>query len=564
MTARSPRLGWIADTAAVAALVAVAVYTWQDGAAPSPRPDAPAWATFRDALLDGPDAGRWAYQLRALVEGRAEYLDPHRSPTWTLLSAVVLQLTGLPVALAGHLTNHLLRVALGPVLYGLARALGLGRAPSLAVGIAVMLSPYVTQASQRFGVDPTVLLVWPASLLAALACAPRPWLSPLAGMVAGLATAAHFTTIPALLPALLALVFAAPPGVRLRSALGFVAGAAFVLVAAYRTLPSMDPFMLFASINHGIATPHQWTSGPVAGGRALEVLAQGLVDGVRESFRWLTFRAAPRGLPVAVVGVLLFVGALGPWLTTRSERLPVYLAYVPRRLRLPVEAAARGVGGGLPTLTVLTPVPLLFASQAAERYADNLLPVALVLVVRGVASVGAGLDRLAARLLAPRARWPFGVIQVALVVAFVAAFAWTNTGGRVESVELSAELLAQDTMILEAADALAARFPAGTGVMSPVPEVGALAGGYFCPLRRKCPRTADDAAFRACLQVLARECSGDGGIAYVIGRWREMDQRTPAEVAMDAWVAERWPPFAEFAGPALELSLVEIPREAAE
>ena len=158
------------DAAAVVVLVVVALVTWQHDSATAgltPAAGAPAWSTTRDALLDGPDAGRWLWQAKALVAGDSDRLDPHRMPAWTLLTVLAAAVTRYPLVVAGHLVNHLLGVVIGPVVYGLGRVYSLGRAPALAAGALVVLSPTWMESCRAFGVDPTVTFLWPAGLLLA-------------------------------------------------------------------------------------------------------------------------------------------------------------------------------------------------------------------------------------------------------------------------------------------------------------------------------------------------------------------------------------------------------------
>ena len=82
-------LGWGFDLGALALAVSVRLRAWPRHApqrgAPSDIPEAWwEWGTLHDTILAGPDAGAWAANVRALVQGAP--LDTHRLPTFTYLA----------------------------------------------------------------------------------------------------------------------------------------------------------------------------------------------------------------------------------------------------------------------------------------------------------------------------------------------------------------------------------------------------------------------------------------------------------------------------------------------
>lgn len=545
----------LADLVLVLGLVAFALATWPMGFTPAGEalPAGPAWAGFRDHLLDGPDAGRWAEQAMALRAGDAARLDPHRMPTWTLLTTL-LGLTGLPVALAGHLVNHGMRVALGPILYLCGRRLSLAPAAAAGAALLVLASPPLSLASRRFGIDTTVSFAWPVALLAAWAGAAHPLGGLAAGLVAALAAAAHFTTIPAPLALLVAVFMAAPPGRRLGPSLGFLLGTVAGLAVIFQIFPAISPWMLLGSFAEGIA-PAQVGADPSQGapawGRAAEVLRAGLVTAPGEAGTWLGQHSRP--WPPALLLGLVALGLFGPALRARPDRVEGLYALLPRRGRISLERLSRGLDTGLPLGLMLLPVPLLFVAQAPSRYVNNLVPLVVLLLARGLAVVGALGDTLLAGPLRLR-RWPRGLLQSVVVLAFVAppiGAWWAELGPTPPPRE---EVIAR-----EAGLAVRGRFGEGVGVATLLHEVAAQAGGWACPFPGSCPEAADAGAFEACLDLLARECPGEGDIPWVVGV-RAQDDRPPARVAMDAWIAERHPLVGEWACEALSLRAYALPR----
>ncbi len=81
------RRSWWLDVVCVLALIGAGVMHWPTGevSLSVPGPEAPAWGTMRDALLDGPDAGEWARSMLAFYDGNYHKLETHRLPSWVLL-----------------------------------------------------------------------------------------------------------------------------------------------------------------------------------------------------------------------------------------------------------------------------------------------------------------------------------------------------------------------------------------------------------------------------------------------------------------------------------------------
>ena len=86
------RRGLWLDLLCVAALVWAGLLHWPTGdvSLSVPGPDAPAWGTTRDALLDGPDAGEWARAMLAFHDGRYNELSTQRLPGWIVIVNAVM------------------------------------------------------------------------------------------------------------------------------------------------------------------------------------------------------------------------------------------------------------------------------------------------------------------------------------------------------------------------------------------------------------------------------------------------------------------------------------------
>jgi hypothetical protein len=545
---------WPARALPPLALLALAAALWWQsahtaaGAVPA---GAPPWATLQDHLLDGPDAGWWAWQAQALQEGTLDRLDPHRMPTWTLATVAMAWLTGLSNTLAGHLVNHLAAVLVGPVTYALGRLMGMSRPSAFVAGLLVLLCPAVVLPSRRFGIDAVVSFAWPSALLVALAAGARPWLAPLAGVAAGLACATHFTTLPAPVPLALAALVFAPRGERLKVAAGFGLGLVGTLAVVASLLPIVTPDVLVRSIVEGIAPVRleAQPSADVLASRAWDTFGQGARGAVGVTGRWLSQSAGADALPTAIVPVLLSLGVTGLGLATGNAR--------PRGRsgRTMGPFLATGLPAGIVPLLLLAPVPVLAAAGAQPRYMDNLAPIAILLVVRGIAALGACVDT-AVGARAPR--WPTGAGQAAAAAAFALACVRPDLRGS------ATPPVAEDQLVVfEAARTIRATFGPGVDLATVMPELAASTGAWDCPHLRVCPAAADEPSYRSCLQAFARDCRGDGDIPYVIVVQTPADGRPTARKAMDAWVEARWPVTEIARGKSMRVRLARIDRAAA-
>jgi len=541
----SPRARGLAlDVAAVAVILAVGLEMWPMGrlpGAPTLPVETPGWATFNDVVLSGPDAGEWGSAANALHQGRLEDLDAHRMPTWTILTAAMMALSGLDVALAGHLVNHLLMLALPLIIYALGRQ-GMGRWMALAAALTVAACPPLVGTSRRFGVDITVATLIPASLLAASWAARRWWLAPLAGAAAALAAASHYTAIPFPLPALILILLMGRGWLpRLGSAVLFAAACAGGLWAIFEVFPLPSAEAFSRDMAEGIARGSQTGVGGRASDwtRPLEILRDGQADAIPDAIKGMVEWICPPWMPWSVA-------LAAPWLGVVGLLGAPRLAWN-RPWRVPLQ----GLPLGVPLLLALAPLPFLAAAQAPERYSYNLLPIATLLFARGLDALPAAVDALARRY---RPGWWAGWLALPLALPLIA----TTQGTADRWLTVKPPML-EDVATWKLSRALAAEFEPGGEVACPVREANVMAGRDYCPDTR-CPVNSSDKAFWVCLEQMDSECSGEGDLAYVVAIKSRFDERGDHRAAMDDWVLERWGFAQEVKVPTLYAWVVRIPR----
>ncbi len=552
------------DLAALLALLVAGAWTWLQGRAPMPAgADVPPWAGPADRLLYGPDAGAWAANAWAMHLGNWQDLDPHRMPTWPALTAGMLWLQP-DVALAGHLVNHLLALALPLVVYAVARAT-CGRGP-VAVGsafgaalVVALLSPLV-QASHSSCADPLVALAQPLALLAGLAAARWPLASPLFGVAVTAATGAHLTTLGVAGPALLLALCAGRPGwARWGGALGLALGALGTGWLALALVPVLEPQMFVTVLAEGITrandTGHH-SGGMADTGAALQRLREGAPRALDDAMRVLLAGLRAPGFPWHAALAL-------PWLAALAAHLP--LPGEPVRAA-PGRWAAVGRGvwrvlAGVALLGGLLPLVAFAAAGSPERYATNFLPVGAIVFARGIASAGAWLQQGAEALA--RRYAPGRSLQVAPALGVLLAaggVAWT-----VDLQDPQAPLVARPPppQIVDAraiGDVLAANFTPGGGVGCRLREAGGHVGRSYCPAV-PCPGPATGWDVSRCLETALRpQCSGEGAIPWVVIDSRLGDERTDAQKALDTWIDSHFTPLATVQGQTLTARVYALPR----
>ena len=540
-----------ADLLACGALLLLALTVWSmDGGE-----GLPFWAGPSDPLLEGPDSGEWAANAAAFASGRYDELDPHRMPTFVIMTGLFSKFTD-SVAYAGHLVNHLLHTLLPVVLYGIGRLLG-SRSVGIGAGMMAAVSPLLVAASWRFGVDPTVAFMVPFTLLFAL-IAGRWWkAAPLAGVVAAFGAATHFTTLFYPMAGLLAVALTSKGWRNFGLAtVGYIGGVAAGLWAIFSVFPFAGVAGLESALFEGIVAGSQPVSGvaEVASEAAIVRLQTGLsgsISGaVSNSLEQLFSSAVPWGLMVFSLWFgLLGIGLKGP---AEGSGFSRFIAMSDWR-------------GGLILLSCLAPLPLLFASGAEPRYSHNLLPIACLLYMRGVVSICMCIElalRRGAGQFLPKewSRRFVGVFGFAVAV-FVGRSYWSDSIDR--------HVQGPPAMSATAAWAIGNRvgelFPEAGGAVSPLREALVYAEKSYCP-RTVCPIQNHTGAFWDCLNIANNECEGEGDIPWIVVWRSRFDERSEARKAMDDWVVEQFGSLdtveVPFGNPEFTANIVSIPRAA--
>lgn len=537
------------DLAACVALLFLGLHLWPHGAmGQAELPDgAPAWATLQDYLFDGLDAGEWADQTTAYFAGRFDQLDGHRMPTWTLLAGFA---SSLGPALAGHLVNHLTQLVLPLVVYGLARASSVPASLSFAAGATVASNTVLIVSSRRFGVDPTIYLMLPLAMWACHLVRIRWWLAPIAGVIGGLATIAHFTTLPFAVPLTLAALVLARRGERLNALGGYLVALIGTLWAVFQVFPWLGFRLLIQSVGESASLQAPGVVAAPAWGDVFAKAADNAVHAVPTGLLSFAGKLNAPLLPDAVGAVLVVVGALGVGLeSARGEPggRSRWASAVPIRLRRWWRHRGGGIAAGFPILLGLSPVPVLLMMKAAPRYAETLLPLAVVLLLRGVASVFATVD---AGALDRWRKWPAGRLTDVAGLAWAGGLVASVSGG-VPTLILTDRLVERDLGL-----AMQANFPASSCVSAPIREAAAYAG--FSYARSMCPTGTTEVEFSACIQAIRRSCAKGDTIAWMVVDGQVPDPRTAARKAMDAWVLSQFPLATELKRGALHVRIASI------
>lgn len=548
----SPRL---LDRAALALSVLPAALLWgaDRGAALRAPEGAPGWSTLRDALLVGPDAGAWASAATALHLGRYEDLDPHRLPVLPRLISLVMYLQP-DVALAGHLLNHLLHLALGPVVFLLGRRwMGAGMALGASV-VTTTLQPTVF-AADRYGVDPIVTLLLPLALLAAEHAAARPRVAPLMGLVVALASAVHLTTIGIGVPALVLTILRveARPGRGLdveRRALagaGLLAGTLIGVGLLFWNYPVLPWGLFTGSLAEGVAPGAGMANQSQlaqTSANAGSLVREGLPGALSGALTWVLGTVRPAAVPWTIAVLLPWLGILGLGLAN-NERLPRG------------SAVFDGLRVGVPLAGALVPL-LAFASAGSPlRYSVNYHALACLLVFRGAASVFA-----TARLFVvdgPRRSPKLARFVRAIPLELPSLLLSLVAAGSLWDARLVFPPLTLPPSAAELADRslgvqIAARFPPGGGGFCARREVMAYAGRSYCP-----KTLVGSGGSSGVAAHLAAECGGEGPIPFIVTS-EPLDHGTAPLAPTIAWVQEHLQPADTFTSSAYTATIYAIDR----
>lgn len=516
-------------------------------ASPHLPADAPFWARIRDHLLDGPDAGAWASNALALWLGHTDDLDAHRLPILPYLTAIALRLYPDP-ALAGHLVNHVLHVLLGPVVFLLGRA-WMGRGMALGAALVAVTYPAGVLAADRYGVDPLVAIALPTALLAAEGAA-RWWrAAPLFGVVVGLAACAHLTTIGVPVAALLLTFLRGAPGWRRwGGALGMAVGTLGGVALAFHDYPTLPQGILLGSLAEGVSSGGAGGAGPgqvnAAMERAWGIVLAGGPAALERVIGVLTATTRPGWLPWAAALWLPWLGLFGFGLDKPPPGPPTRLS----RALVPV----RGLAVGLPLAGALVPLLAFAAADSPPRYSHNFIPLGVLLVFRGVASLTNLVDLGAARRLP---RWPAGLLGLAGGLAL----AWSVWDPSRALAPLRMPPTGLDLADWKLGTLLRAHFAPGGGASCMRREVAAYAGRVFCPNTPGFTYSGAPEPVRAHLDA---ECSGEGPVPYVILAG-VADGSNDARLRMNTWVQANGTPVATFDGGTYTAEIYAVDRPAA-
>ncbi len=555
------------ELAAAVGLLAIAGAVWRNQFVTNGHAGvgAPAWATAHDRLLYGPDAGAWASNAWALFLGRAHEVDAHRMPSWSFLVAGVMHLVP-DVALAAHLTNHLLRLALPIVIYAVARALG-GRTQAFVAGAVCAVLPALVEASWRSSVDPLVAIAQPLALLGGLMAARRAWLAPAGGVLVAVATLSHLTSLGSWGPALVLCFALAPAGWRRWAhTAALLACATAVAFAVVRVHPLLEKEMFLDALAEGVAPVAASPAGsnlrPDRGVAVARVLA-GAPAALDEAMRALLEQVRPGWMNWYLATAAFWVGAFGiGWPLAPVE--PV--APVPRRfaqLRRAWTSGTRAllhVMPGAAVLAGLTPLVAFAAAGSPDRYTANFLPIAVVLFVRGTGAAFLPLDGWLRRRLDDPSTWTGRLAGApAAVLLLVIGAAWMRGVQDPQHPLTSRAPQGNEASARGLGDSLATHFPPGGGAAVMVREAAAYAGRTYCPWTL-CPSPIAPTPDR-CLTVIREQCSGSGDIPYVVATWKDNDDRGAPRKVLDAHIAATHTPVAQYADSRLDAQIYAIPRD---
>lgn len=560
-------------------------------------PHLPVGAHATAEHLNGPDAGEWAINALLVAEGNLASVDPHRMPTFLLLTAGALGFEP-DVARAGHLVDVAAWAMLPIIVFLLGRATG-GRLVGLVAAFLTLGSTPLMLAAARYGVDPVVATCLPLAMVA-VAPARRWW--PWAGVAGALAvfcSATHLTAVPYVVPPLLLLLARgrgprSAPWTRLAAVVSYAAGVVITVLIVEYLFGLIDLRRLSSALSEGI---HRQGGVPVdtltLTEEARTTLLERLPDASEQTLVRLLSPFSAQWLPRSALVVLLPLGVLGMGLAQTSHpsrdiaaaarrRLPEllrghlrpatrrslerrwtkaanWLAVHPLRSALVWFGGRTDLGRGLSLLACLAPAPLLAVAGAEARYTANLLPLAAVLIARGlVAPFGLLAGRLP--LHAPWRRR--GLVALALGGAgglLLGANTLCELGEGIQSLPRPDPVAVGAK---ELALALEAGFPEDGGVATPVREAAAHMGRPYCP-RASCTARQDVAGITRCIRELRAQCSGTGDIPLVWFR------RGPVGMGDDAlaqevgrWAAGHYRVVAEVETTAFDAVLIAVPRTA--
>jgi hypothetical protein len=505
------------------------------------------WGSIQDWLLVGADAGNWASNAEAWAAGGT--LDPHRLPVYTALTAWFSGPFG-DVVFAGHMVNHLLSALVAVLAYALGRACTGGAVASRLAGVGAGLlcvwSPELVNSQVFFGVDPSLqfaILLLALSSFMALNRGTWPWVL-LTGIALGIALGTHYLAL-LFLPVTLASValMQQKPLVRLRLVLATFLIGWVVFQGLTRHYDDLSLRMIASVFTEGVAG----SDGRIVGNTPMgSETASGLVVHNLPSAPRLAVQRGLRalkveGMPWMLLVALFWMGVVGWGLASKKSkkswdwRTSAFL------------------------LAFLSPLILLEASRAPDRYALFSRPLIFICVVRGVLSA----THLCTEILAKKLsgyRGPLRVgthalastLAVALLLATLRGPFWNRWALYPPTDEgLGDRAVAQ---IIDDS------FPKKGSLVTTSQALEYFSGRNRCP-SRYCPQ-GGQAATAQCLDLLLAECKGGGPIPYVLSASTKHGLGDQRNVEVDALIRSEFTALGVHKTETQTLSVYSLDRKA--
>ena len=496
------------------------------------------WGSVHDWVLVGPDAGHWAANAEAWMQGAP--LDPHRLPFYTLLTAWGGRVFG-DVVFAGHMVNHSLSLLTCVLAYGLGCLLS-GRAVGLGAAVLCAWSPELVNNKLFYGVDPSLQFV---VLLLAVCTAltlreRRVWLV-LLGLVCGVTLATHFFAM-CFPPLAIGLVICLREG-SWKKRLGGAAGVLVLALLVWKVLlwryPDVGLGFVASIYGAGVGSnPVLGNTEPVANvgiGAALELVMSRLPSApglaVQRSVRSLKVEGVPWGLLV----LLFWLGLVG-WRSRLKDRKWEWRS-------------------GLLLLVFLLPLVLLEAARAPDRYALYARPLVFVCVLRGAISlvaIGEAALRRWTSVLG-ESRVAAQVVALALVLGgvFLYRAPFTSRWNLRPPVDEGMQSRAVAALIDQ-------EFPDSDSVVTSSQAIPFHARREACP-SNPCPQGGQPALAR-CLAQLVSECRGQGPIPYVLRDFATSGEGDQQNQELVALVRQEFQQVGEISAERFQVSLWSLDR----
>ncbi len=490
------------------------------------------WGSAADLLLFGPDAGNWAANARALVEGAAP--DLNRLPVYGWMTGCMTFFFD-DYVFAGHLVNHLASALVCVVTYLIGRATS-GRGVGLGAGLLVAMLPQLINAQNLYGVDPVMNLIVLLLILVGWWAMTGPWWAVLlAGVVGGVCAATHYLAMIFPLPiALLMLLHRGDWRRRLLAPVAFLCLSWLVFQAFMLPYPPLSLSQVLAVYTEGVVGSHDRADLSGGGFAAAVDLVWSKLNGSPHTAVQTALSPLLAGLPWWPVLLAFCVGLAGPLLGRDQTmkwswdwRFAVWL------------------------LVLLAPLPLLEGARAPERYRYYALPLVMLAFMRGFASLCAAVDLGGKRL---HLRWPSGLLAVVVCASLAVSLfeplraTWPGIPPMVGIHERSV------------GQAVKEHFGAGGGVVTMSQAIPFYAGREKCP-RAMCPTEGADPVGR-CRQLIQSQCGGAGPLPYIVDIRESEGYADKRNVQVDDWVEESFPYVEAVTSTGRKTLVYRVPRSA--